>query len=362
MVTVLILKRKREMQKEINNYSKILLLIVALWTVFSCSKDENLNNLNETIFVRHKDADMPAYIHGNASEKIFLIILHGGPGGIGLSYRANTIKRDVEKECAVVYFDQRGSGMAQGSYNEKGISLDIMAEDILALVKVIKHKYGNDSRFFLMGHSWGGTLGSATLLKDQSDFLGWIDVDGVHNPKDLYFEYIANFTRVASQQLAAENNVSHWESVINLVNSVDPINYNRKDGIKLNNRAHQSEEKLADDNVIIRPNSDEDGIVFKYNILTMLWTGSNTQFILADQGLWENLNYTDRLSEITIPSLVLWGKHDLIVPPRFAQEAFDNLGSSDKKLVIFEESGHSPMFSEPNLFAEEVIQFINQNK
>jgi hypothetical protein len=37
-----------------------------------------------------------------------------------------------------------------------------------------------------MGHSWGGTLGPATLLKDQSDFLGWIDVDGAHNTKDIY--------------------------------------------------------------------------------------------------------------------------------------------------------------------------------
>ena len=362
MVSALTLKRKDKMQKIINNYSKIIVLIIALSTVFSCSNDENLNNLDDTIFVRHKDADMPAYIHGNGSEKIFLIILHGGPGGNGLGYRAKTIKNDIEKACAVVYFDQRGSGMSQGSYSENGISIDIMAEDILALVKVIKHKYGSDSRFFLMGHSWGGTLGPATLLKDQSDFLGWINVDGAHNPQDLYFEYIANFTTVANQQITAENSVSHWERVLDLVNSVDPINYNRDDGLRLNIRAHQSEEKLANDNVIIRPNNDEDGAVFQYNILTMVWTGGNTQFILADQGLWENTNYTNRLSEITIPSLVLWGKYDLIVPPRFAQEAFDNLGSSDKRLVIFEESGHSPMFSEPNLFADEVIAFINQNK
>ena len=87
----------------------------------------------------------------------------------------------------------------------------------------------------------------------------------------------------------------------------------------------------------------------------------NTQSILDDD-LFENINYTDRLSEITIPSLVLWGKHDMVVPIRFAQEAYDNLGSNEKKIVFFEKSGHSPMATEPDLFADEVIEFINQNK
>ena len=360
MVTVLTLKRK-EMQKAMNNYSKIILLIIALWTVFSCSKDENLNNLDDTIYVRHKGADMPAYIHGNASEKIFLIILHGGPGGIGLSYRTNTIKSDIEKVCAVVYFDQRGSGMSQGSYNKNGISLDIMAEDVLALTKVIKHKYGNDSRFFLMGHSWGGLLGPAALLKDQSDFLGWINVAGSHNPKGMYFEYIENFKRVAPEQIDAENSIDFWQGALDLVNNVNPTQFNEDDGAKMNSKAHDAEEIFENDNLNTKGNYDSDKIVFKYNLFTMYWNTLNTQNIL-DNDLFRTVNYTDRLSEITIPSLVLWGRNDMVVPIKFAQDAFNNLGSTSKKLVFLENSGHSPMTNEGELFAEEVIQFINQNK
>ncbi len=348
------------MQKISKTYSKTLLILVVLCTAFSCSSEENNSYLNETIFVRHKDADMPAYIHGNASENIFLIILHGGPGGIGLTYRSNTIKSDIEKECAVVYFDQRGSGMAQGGYSENGINIDIMAEDVLALVKVIKNKYGNDSRFFLMGHSWGGTLGPATLLKDQSDFLGWIDVDGAHNPKDAYSEYIANFRRVASEQIEAENDIDYWESVIDLVNNVN-TQYDKDDIYKLNSEAFVAEDKLQKAGVINGNVESDDTTIFKYNLLTMFWNMWNTQSIL-DEDLFQNITFKDRLSEITIPSLVLWGKHDMVVPIRFAQDSFDNLGSIEKKIVIFENSGHSPMSTEPDLFAEEVIEFINQNK
>ena len=345
--------------KIINNYSKTMLLFVVLWTSFSCSNDKNLGDLNDTVFVRHKDADMPAYIHGNALDKTFLIILHGGPGGYGLAYRSNTIKSKIEKECAVVYFDQRGSGMAQGSYSENGINIDIMAEDVLALVKVLKHKYGDDSKFFLMGHSWGGTLGTATLLMNQNDFLGWIEVDGSNNPKGSYLEYISNFKRVASEQITIGNNIDYWESVIDIVNNVD-TEYNIEDMRKLNSEAFEAEEKLKKSNVISRDAKGDDSNIFKYNLLTLFWNTNNTQSIL-DKDLFENVDYTNKLSEITIPSLVLSGRHDMVVPIKFAQVTFDNLGSSEKELVFFEKSGHSPMATEPNLFAKEVIQFINQN-
>lgn len=99
-----------------NSYVKPLVLVLVLCAVFSCSKSENSSNLDTTIFVRHKDADMPAYIHGNATENIFLIMLHGGPSGIGLSYRGQAFD-NIEKTCAVVYFDQRGSGIGNGFWS-----------------------------------------------------------------------------------------------------------------------------------------------------------------------------------------------------------------------------------------------------
>ncbi|GAB1855555.1 alpha/beta fold hydrolase [Flavobacteriaceae bacterium MHTCC 0001] len=348
------------MQKSINIYMKVLLLAMLLCSVFSCSTDDNLNNLNETLFVRHKNADMPAYIHGNASEKVFLIILHGGPGGFGLAHRGATIKSKIEKECAVVYFDQRGSGMAQGSYSKDEINIDIMAEDILALAKVIKHKYGNDSKLFLMGHSWGGTLGPASLLKDQSYFLGWINVDGAHNPQNIYTAYINNFRRVALEQIEIGNNIDYWESIIDLTNTVQPT-YNLDDLGTLNSEAVEAEIKLRNSGLINKEEEIDSKIIFKYNILTLIRNMIKIQSIL-DEDLFQNINYTNRLTEITIPSLVLWGKYDMVVPVQFANESFDNLGSKDKELIVFEKSGHSPMFSEPELFADKVIQFINRHK
>lgn len=329
----------------------------------SCSKEDvDINDLNETIFVRHKKADMPAYIHGNAADKVFLIILHGGPGGNGLWYRLNNIRTEIEKNNAVVYFDQRGHNNAQGNYSEKEVSVSIMAEDIVALAKVIKTKYGGDSKVFLMGHSWGGTLGTATLLKNQEEFSGWIDVAGVHDVKGLYDENKVSLNSIANEQIALENSVAHWQSVLDLVKNSGPINTPEDSG-KLNGAAHEGEVKLEADKVINKAIADYGDDLPSDNLFKVSWNSNKIRDILVyKQGLFQKVSFTDRLYEITLPSIVLWGKYDLIVPTTFAQEAFDNLGANDKELFIFEKSGHNPMLTEPDLFADKVIEFINRHK
>ncbi|MEL7219900.1 MAG: alpha/beta hydrolase [Bacteroidota bacterium] len=342
------------------NFSKIKTVVAffLLVSIFSCTKDEiNLNNLNETIYLRHRQADMPAYVHGNASDKVFLIYLHGGPSGQGLEARINTMITEVEKNNAVVYFDQRGSGNAQGKYSEEDVSIDVMAEDVLALVKVLRARYGEDAKFFLMGASWGGTLGPATLLKEQEAFLGWIDVAGAHSPKDLYTEYPVVLAENANEQIAVGNSIAHWEGVLELLENVGS-SYSDEDFSKLNIKAHESEVILARDGVVNESQSlGEDGEPRSFAVRNNL----QTLFILTEKkGLFRDVSFTDRLPEITIPSLILWGEHDLVVPTKFAHEAYDQLGSTHKELVLFERTGHSPLESEPELFAEKVIAFINE--
>ncbi len=347
------------MATKMYNNLKIGISILILFSIFSCSKNDDLGNLDSTIFIRHKNTDMPAYIYGNGSEKIFLITLHGGPGGVGLSFRSPMFKERIEREYAIVYFDQRGSGMSQGGYSEEELTIDVMAEDVLALVKVIKAKYGNDSRFFLLGHSYGGTLGTATLLKNQNDFLGWIEIGSPSHPRGVYFSYLTNHVLVANEQIALGNSIDYWKSVKNLVLNVDNTTRNTKDARKLNSEAFIAQNKLVKDGVINRESNLADNF-FEYNPITTSWNTRTIQSI--EQRFFGDLNYTNRLSEITIPTLLLWGKYDMVVPTSLGTTTLENIGSKIKKLVIFERSGHSPMASEPDLFAEEVLLFMSQNK
>ncbi|MEW7280300.1 alpha/beta hydrolase [Aquimarina sp. 2201CG1-2-11] len=350
-----------------NNYLKIGLFFVSALFFMSCAK-EDINDLSDTFYVRHKGADMPAHIYGNASEKVFLILLHGGPGDSGLSYRFGTIKNRIEKSCAVVYFDQRGSGMSQGRFSENDFNIDVMTEDVMALVKVIQHKYGNDSRFFLMGHSWGGTLGIATLLKNnnQDFFKGWINVDGVHDWRQLYFGYIENYKVLSKEQIALGNRVDYWQKVLNKVKTVDPLKPNLEDFFKLNREAFIAETNIRRDGFIVSDDDYEKEIVnnyvFKNNLLTTFWSGAMARNVLIREDIFKNWSFEDRLNEIKIPSLLLWGKHDVVIPYQIGERISVKMGSKYKKHVLFEQSGHFPGGTESQKFADEVEAFISMNK
>lgn len=351
------------MRQFYNQFFTLVVLAIAICTIAACADDDNLNDLDETIFVRHKNADMPAYIRGNGSEKVFLVTLNGGPGGVGLEF-IGTAFNEIEDNYAVVYFDQRGSGMSQGNYSEDELTIDLMAEDVLALAKVLKQKYGSDSQLFLLGHSWGGTLGSATLIKDQSDFSGWIEVDGANNPAGLYDLYIETFTTTATTQIALGNSVDFWESVLEDVAAVDPVS-NLDDFLDLNSLAFDLEEKLTDGDFINTrdENSDTDGLAFQYNILTAIWNSNQIATILVDQqAIFQTTDFTSELPNITIPSLFISGQYDMVVPIASAQTAFSTIGSDIKELLIFDRSGHAPPVTEPVRFAQEVLRFIDENK
>jgi proline iminopeptidase len=138
-----------------------------------------------------------------------------------------------------------------------------------------------------------------------------------------------------------------------------PPEYNEDDIPKLNSEAFET--VLQDASLINKNVESDDNTIFKYNLLTLFRNRQHTQFIL-DSDLFQNINFKDRLSEIAIPAIVLLGKHNIVVPIQFAQDSYDNLGSNQKELVIFEKSGYSPRSTEPDLFADKVVAFINQNK
>ena len=153
--------------------NSIYTLLAAL-CILSCG-DVDLKQ-GDVLYLRHKGADMPAHVYGNIPSKTFMILLHGGPGGNGLEYRGGRYVEDLEKEIAVVYWDQRGQGNSRGNGHQETLNMDLLLDDLDQLVVMLKHQYGDDINLFLYGHSWGGTYGTKYMMSEarQVQFNGWI--------------------------------------------------------------------------------------------------------------------------------------------------------------------------------------------
>ena len=345
----------------------LLTIVFIIFFNFSCNKND-LSNISDVIYVRNNKADMPAYIHGNGSEKVFIIILHGGPGGNGLEYRTGTAMEKLEQNYAMVYWDQRGQGLSQGKYDTTDVTIDQMVEDLHALILILKYKYGEDINLFLLGHSWGGALGTAYMLKDnyQNELNAWIEIDGAHDIPKLNIELVKMFLEIGNEQINLNNSSSEWQDIVSWVEQIDTNNIDIELGRELNSKAHSVEDYLINDNILIY--GDEGSfrdilILYHQNYLTSIINGTYTYILNnAFYNEVEFLSLTDQLHKITTPSLFMWGKYDFVVPPQLGYDAYNKVNTTEKEIVIFEQSGHSPMVNEPEKFANTIIDFVEKYK
>ncbi|MNY38972.1 2-hydroxy-6-oxononadienedioate/2-hydroxy-6-oxononatrienedioate hydrolase [compost metagenome] len=63
-----------------------------------------------------------------------------------------------------------------------------------------------------------------------------------------------------------------------------------------------------------------------------------------------------RLGEIRVPTLVLWGEHDRILPAPYA-EAF-HAGIPGSRLRWIPEAGHVPMIERPGAVNDAIADFL----
>ena len=67
----------------------------------------------------------------------------------------------------------------------------------------------------------------------------------------------------------------------------------------------------------------------------------------------------DRLGDLSMPTLLVWGRHDHIFPPSHAEEAARRI--PDAGFEIFEDSGHTPQMEEPERFNQLVLGFLSRS-
>ena len=67
---------------------------------------------------------------------------------------------------------------------------------------------------------------------------------------------------------------------------------------------------------------------------------------------------TDRLPNITVPTLLIWGKQDTMIPVKYANDFVSSIKNC--QLEIMENCGHTPHIEEPVKFSQTVLNFLNQ--
>jgi proline iminopeptidase len=343
-------------------YQKILALSLIIISFASCTQ-ENTDTYERFFFRTSDGADLAVEVDGNRNSNVFILLLHGGPGGSGFEYNTGEYSEKLEQDYAIVYLDQRGQGASQGSYDLEQLTLQRFADDVYDLTLFLKQKYGQDISVFVMGHSWGGTTGTYAMLNTdiQNEIKGWIEVAGAHDIPLLYIESIKLFLEVGNAEIAAGNNVSDWQEIVDYAASLDTNNISDEESGQLNSYGFKAEGLLSQ---VVTPDGENvpSHGLFTSPIMTLsAYLSSNLTANVINVET-EKTAMTNELYKINIPTLLLWGKYDFVVPPALGESAYNKISSTDKKLVLFDFSGHSPMDSESAKFVDEVKTFVELYK
>lgn len=65
-----------------------------------------------------------------------------------------------------------------------------------------------------------------------------------------------------------------------------------------------------------------------------------------------------KIAEIKVPTLLIWGRQDIVTPPE-AAEGFKK-SIRDSRLVWIDQCGHAPMIESPEPFGDALLAFINE--
>jgi pimeloyl-ACP methyl ester carboxylesterase len=222
---------------------------------------------------------------------------------------------------------------------------------------LIQAEYPQAQNLFLMGHSWGGYLGTSFLRTgdNQLDFKGWIGLAGVHNFPMNWMVSRDYSMAYAQEQIDLDNNKSTWEELLNLLENTPEVTSLEELRI-INWIAFQVAKELnAGKSEFENPSS-----------LYTLSAPTGAQFSQLNIPEVEDIivhgDQSPFMSSITIPSLLIHGGEDPLAVVPLGQNAYDLLGTAeeDKSFVVFENSGHSLWEYEIDAFFNQIKAFIEK--
>ncbi len=270
-------------------------------------------------------AEIPGIYHYSEGEGSPVIVIHGGPG-LGSAYLEQHLD-ELKADHEVIFFDQRNSGRSPMNSDTSLIRLTQFIIDIESLRKHYGHQ-----KIALLGHSWGGLIAMnyALTYPDQLSHLILMNSNTANS----------ELNNQANTKLANRFSADDLEARTRVMRSEAFINQNPKAYEELMEIGFSYQ--FSDRNKITQLKlSLPDDFGKKSELLANLYQD------IADY------DFTDRLSVIRAPTLLLYGLDDPLTP-----YALNSIGKMipNATIKIIEDAGHFP-FIEKN---RETIEAINE--
>ena len=273
-----------------------------------------------------------AYILGDISKGVPLIILHGGPGGCVERYEP--LEKLADFGIPLIFYDQLGCGYSKVPKNHKiSWNFRIFLDEFENLVN-----YFNLKKYSVLGHSWGGMLALEYVCNfEHKNLEKLVLFSTLPSTKIWNDEHLKMLDEFSPEERAA------------LLNENDGKNYDKevyKKAIKKFYKNHVG--KRSKD---IYPFKTKRFPKTNKEIYEKMWGKSE----LFGTGTLLNWNVEDKLHTIDVPTLILSGALDESTPK---MNELMNKEIKNSKWVLLKKSHHIGYAEEADLVVETIKKFI----
>lgn len=269
----------------------------------------------------------------DGGDKTPIILIHGGPGSThNYMEMLDSIASTGRK---VISYDQLGCGNSYLDGHPELWKADTWIDELIEL-----RKYLNIDECYLLGQSWGGMLVIQYMIERKPEGIKGIILSSTLSSASLWAHEQHRLIKLMSKedqaaiQYAEEHNV--WDS---------------KDYLLANDhfmKLHCADIQPSDPECLTREK--------KSGSEPYLYGWGPNEY--TPSGTLKDFEYTDRLHEIIVPSLIMSGTNDLCTP-LVAKTMYDNLNNA--KWQLFDGARHMCFAEDNKLYCEVLSKFLEEN-
>ncbi|KJH69343.1 proline iminopeptidase-family hydrolase [Aliterella atlantica] len=255
------------------------------------------------------------------SGKLPLLCLHGGPG-IPHDY-LQPLEALAHTGRRIIFYDQLGCGNSDRAKNADLYSIDWFKDELVAIRRELDLE-----QIHLFGQSWGGCLALEHTLSQATGLASLV----LANTPASVRQFVDEAYRLMNELPADIKEMIHKHETAGTTQDPD-----YKQAIEVFSHCFLCR---------LDPYP---------SCLTQAYSKAGTEFRGAGKII--DWSVEDRLSEISVPTLLLSGRYDQVTPA--CVEPLKQ-GISGSEWVLFENSSHMPHLEETEGFLQVLEEFLNR--
>ena len=297
-------------------------------------REVSLGGQKQTIMIRAHSADLPV-----------LLYLSGGPGQSDLPY-SRVLFADLTQDFVVVSWDQRGTGKSYPALAPiETLTLEQAVADTIELTGYLRERF-DEEKIYLMGESWGTTLGVLAVQQRPDLYYAWIGsgqmVSQRETDRRLYRDVLDLAERTGDEALR-EQMLAYGEppyadtpypnaAVMGYYDALGEPYRPPQDYIERGTAANLGPWGIM---------GSEYNLVEKVNVLR----GLIDMFTVMYPQLQE-IDFRQDVPRLDVPVIILDGAAELAARRELALAWYEQLDAPSKRIYTFENAGHSVAFEQ----------------